>query len=138
MLFGSRARGDAHVGSDWDFGYLAVSDIDVATLLAAIVTTVRSDRVDLVDLARGSGLLRYRAARDGVIVYEARPRLCEAFRLDALDFWCDAGPLLQRGYAAVLAELDIDEPVRSRCAGGAHDRRRPPPAPRRRPPSCLA
>jgi predicted nucleotidyltransferase len=106
MLFGSRARGDAHHGSDWDFGYLAAGDIDHAALLAAIVETVRSDRVDLVNLAPASGLLRYRAARDGVVVFEARPRLSEAFRLEALDFWCDAGPLLQQGYAAVLAELD--------------------------------
>ena len=106
MLFGSRARGDAHDSSDWDFGYLAGGDIDQAVLLTAIVDTVRTDRVDLVDLARASGLLRYRAARDGVAVFEARPRLAEAFRLDALDFWCDAGPLLQQGYAAVLAELD--------------------------------
>jgi predicted nucleotidyltransferase len=106
ILFGSRARGDAHDASDWDFGYLAAGDIDYAALLAVIATIVRSDRVDLVDLARASGLLRYRAARDGVVVFEARPRLSEAFRLDALDFWCDAGPLLQQGYAAVLAELD--------------------------------
>lgn len=104
MLFGSRARGDAHDASDWDFGYLAASTVDVPSLLVAIVETVGSDRVDLVDLARASALLRYRAARDGVVVFEARPRLSESFRLDALDFWCDAGPLLQQGYAAVLAE----------------------------------
>jgi len=106
MLFGSRARGDAHDASDWDFGYLASGEIDYPALLAAIVTTVCADRVDLVDLSRASGLLRYRAARDGLLIFEARPRLSEAFRLDALDFWCDAGPLLQQGYRAVLAELD--------------------------------
>lgn len=106
LLFGSRARGDAHDASDWDLGYLASGDMDYAGLLASIVHAVSTDRVDLVDLARASGLLRYRAARDGVVVFEARPRLAETFRLDALDFWCDAGPLLQRGYAAVLAELD--------------------------------
>jgi hypothetical protein len=50
-------------------------------------------------------LLRYRAARDGRVVYErdgAGPR----FRLAAADFWCDAGPQLQRAYTGVLAELD--------------------------------
>lgn len=106
MLFGSRARGDSHDASDWDFGYLASGDIDYPALLTGIVQAVHTDRVDLVDLTHASGLLRYRAARDGVVVFEARPRLAEAFRLDALDFWCDAGPLLQQGYAAVLAELD--------------------------------
>ena len=97
-------RGDAHEGSDWDFGYQSTAEIDVPGLLAAIVETIRSDRVDLVDLARASGLLRYRAARDGVVVFEARPRLGESFSLEAADFWCDAGPLLQQGYAAVLAD----------------------------------
>jgi predicted nucleotidyltransferase len=106
LLFGSRARGASHGGSDWDFGYLAGGGFDAAALLAAIVEHLHEDRVDLVDLSRASGLLRYRAARDGITVFEARPRLAEQFRLDAADFWCDAGTLLQRGYADVLARLD--------------------------------
>ena len=92
--------------SDWDLSYLASSDVDIAALHSAIVEVLHTDRVDLVDLSRASGLLRYRAARDGVVVFEARPRVAEAFALDAIDFWCDAGPLLRRGYANVLAELD--------------------------------
>lgn len=106
MLFGSRARGDAHDRSDWDFGYLATADLDVPALLARLVETLHSDRVDLVDLRSASGLLRYRAARDGVALFEARPRLAEAFRLDAAGFWCDASPVLQQGYAGVLERLD--------------------------------
>jgi predicted nucleotidyltransferase len=106
MLFGSRARGDSHARSDWDFGYLAARGFDSAALHAAIVEHLGDDRVDLVDLSRASGLLRYRAARDGVVVFEAGPRLAERFRLEAADFWCDAGPLLQRGYADVLSRLE--------------------------------
>ena len=102
LLFGSRARDDAHPNSDWDLGYLPSGDLDVDALLAAIAETVGTDRVDLVDLSRASGLLRYRAARDGCLVFEARPRLAEAFRLEAVTFWCDAAPVLQRGYQAVL------------------------------------
>jgi predicted nucleotidyltransferase len=104
-LFGSRARADAHAHSDWDFGYLADDTLDVAALLAAPVETVGSDRVDLVDLDRASGLLRYRAARDGVALFESRSRLMEGFCLDAADFWCDAEPILRRGYDDVLADL---------------------------------
>ena len=105
LLFGSRARTDAHPRSDWDLAYLAGAGFDLAALVGALVEAVGSDRVDLVDLRRASGLLRYRVARDGQVVYEARPRLAERFRLEAAQFWCDAAPVLQRGYDEVLAEL---------------------------------
>ena len=105
MLFGSRGRGEAHPGSDWDFGYLATGDFDMAAFVGALVEIVGSDRIDLVDLRRASGLLRYRAARDGQPVYEARPRLAEQFCLEAVQFWCDAAPILERAYDEVLAEL---------------------------------
>ena len=105
MLFGSRARTDAHTGSDWDLAYLAAPGFDLAAFLGAVVEIVGTDRVDLVDLRRASGLLRYGAARDGRIVFEARPRLAERFSLDAAQFWCDAEFVLQRGYDDVLAGL---------------------------------
>jgi predicted nucleotidyltransferase len=105
MLFGSRARREEHARSDWDFGYLGDHTLDVASLLAALVEAVGSDRVDLVDLARASGLLRFRAARDGMALFESRPRIMEVFCLDAADFWCDAEPILRRGYRDVLADL---------------------------------
>lgn len=105
MVFGSRARGDATDRSDWDFGYLATDAIDVPELLASIVTLLGTDRIDLVDLQRASGLLRYRAARDGRVVFEARPGTFERFRFDAVRFWCDARAVLQRGYEDVLAGL---------------------------------
>jgi predicted nucleotidyltransferase len=106
LLFGSRARSETHACSDWDFGYLASARLDAAGLLAALVETTGSDRIDLVDLQRAGGLLRYRAARDGQVVYESQPGVADAFRLEAVRFWCEAAPVLQRGYEAVLAELD--------------------------------
>jgi predicted nucleotidyltransferase len=105
LLHGSRARGDMHAGSDWDFAYLGGARLDVAALLAAIVEAIHDDRLDLADLAKAGGLLRYRAARDGIVLFESRPRLAEQFRLDAVGFWCDAQPVLQRGYRAVLEGL---------------------------------
>ena len=106
FLFGSRARGEAHPGSDWDFGYLGSGALDVDGLLSTLIATVKSDRVDLADLRRASGLLRYRVARDGQVVFERTAGLADAFRLEAADFWCDAGELLQRGYDDVLAGLE--------------------------------
>src|SRR5262245_40507587 len=96
VLFGSRARRDEHARSDWDFGYLGSATLDIEALLAALVETVGNERIDLVDLARASGLLRYRAARDGFAIFELRPRTMEAFSLDAADFWCDVEPILRR------------------------------------------
>ena len=105
LLFGSRARGDAGSHSDWDFGYTGSPALDVASLLANLTLSTGSDRIDLVDLGRTSGLLRYRAARDGIRIFEARAGLFDEFRFDAVQFWCDAGPVLERGYADVLERL---------------------------------
>jgi predicted nucleotidyltransferase len=105
LLYGSRARGDSRAQSDWDFGYVGGPQLDAAGLLAGIVEVIRDDRVDLVNLATAGALLRYRSARDGVVLYESRPRLGEQFRLDAADFWCDAQPVLQRGYQAALERI---------------------------------
>ena len=105
LAFGSRARRDAVSHSDWDFGYLADEGLDVAKLLGALVSIVGTDRVDLVDLQRANGLPRFRAARDGRTVFEASPGLADRFRMEAATFWCDAPPILLRGYDNVLAEL---------------------------------
>lgn len=105
MLFGSRARGDQSPHSDWDFGYLGTPDLDVEALLGNLVTAVASDRVDLVDLRRASGLLRFRAAQDGVAVFEASTGSADRFRLESSQFWCDAEAVLRRGYEGVLSEL---------------------------------
>lgn len=106
LLFGSRARGDARPAADWDFGYLAAPGLDVTALLVRLVEIVGSDRVDLADLGRATGLLRYRAARDGQLLFEARRGISDEFRLQAALFWCDAAPVLQRGYEELLAELE--------------------------------
>jgi hypothetical protein len=105
FLFGSRARGDAAAGSDWDFGYLASGAFDEATLLGAIVIILGSDHVDLVNLRRAGGLLRFRAARDGQLLFETRRGLGDQFRLEAAQFWCEAAAVLRHGYDEVLAEF---------------------------------
>ena len=105
VLFGSRARGEDSTRSDWDFGYLADPVVDPAALMAALAEAVGSERIDLVDLARASGLLRFRVARDGVLIHEAPPGRFDRFRFDAARFWFDAEPVLRAGYDAVLDRL---------------------------------
>ncbi|MBM3770296.1 MAG: hypothetical protein FJW27_03240 [Acidimicrobiia bacterium] len=77
----------------------------VPALLASLVTTLETDRVDLVDLERASGLLRFRAASEGQLIFEAVDGLADRFRLEAATFWFDAEPVLRRGYERLLAEL---------------------------------
>jgi len=105
VVFGSRARGDTTAASDWDVGILAGADLDHERLLADLVRALGTERLDLVDLAGAGALLRFRAARDGVAVFERTPDAFARFWLEAVDFWCDAGPLIRAGYEAVLTDL---------------------------------
>ncbi len=105
ILFGSRARGEARPGADWDFGYVADETADISGLLACLVEAIEDDHVDLVDLRRAGGLLRYRAACDGLLVYEATVGRFDQYRLQAAQFWCDNAPVFERGYEEVLEAL---------------------------------
>ena len=110
LLIGSRARGDHHAGSDWDFGVLRAartegSELDLLALRADLSGALASDDVDLVDLARASALLRYQAARDGHVVVEPEEGSVLHFRTEATLFWCDVECVVTRAQAAVLAEL---------------------------------
>ena len=103
VLHGSRARGDAGPTADWDLGYLG--EADPSALTAAAAHLLGTDAVDVVDLACASALLRFRAARDGVALLERSPDAFLRFRLDAVTFWCDAGPVIRAAQADVLAAL---------------------------------
>lgn len=104
LLFGSRARGDAAPTADWDLGYLADASFDPAALVAELVRALGTDRVDLVDLSAASGLLRFRAARDGIAVFGDADAI-ERFGIDTALFWCDVEPVLRNAYDAVLERL---------------------------------
>jgi predicted nucleotidyltransferase len=110
LLFGSRARGDASASSDWDFGYLAQVGFDPDELLADLIGRLNTERVDLVDLERANGLLRYRAAAEGKLLHEAAPGELERFWLDAVSFWYDAEPVLLAGYEDVLERVQQGRP----------------------------
>jgi predicted nucleotidyltransferase len=105
VLHGSRARGEEHTGSDWDFGALFDDGADPSALAAALSSAVGSDAVDLADLRRSSALLRYRAARDGTPLFERVAGEFLAFKLEAVQFWCDAGPVIRVAQRDVLAQL---------------------------------
>ncbi|MBS0655189.1 MAG: hypothetical protein JSR46_05390 [Verrucomicrobia bacterium] len=104
MLFGSRARGDVGVRSDWDFAYNAKGSFDQLALLTELTLLLKTDNVDLVNLSKASGLLRFRAAKDGTVLYQKDGEY-EKFWLQAALFWCDAGPIIRAEYDALLRRL---------------------------------
>jgi predicted nucleotidyltransferase len=105
LLFGSRARGDARDASDWDFAYVADGTFDVAALQLDLVDTLGTDQLDVVNLEQAGALLRFRAARDGIVVFARAPLDYERFWLAAVQFWCEAGPTIRAAYEGNLAEL---------------------------------
>jgi predicted nucleotidyltransferase len=105
LLHGSRARGDQHPRSDWDFAYEADPMFDPDALLAALADRLKADRIDLVDLDRAGALLRHRVARDAVVLFERIPGRFQRFWLDAVHTWCDLAPVLEPLYAGVLETL---------------------------------
>lgn len=105
VLHGSRARGEVRPDSDWDFGYLADGPFDPDALLASAVGALGADAIDLVDLSRASGQLRYRAAGEAQVVFARTAGAFDSFWLDAVSFWCDAAPVLRAGYDQVLEDM---------------------------------
>jgi predicted nucleotidyltransferase len=105
VLHGSRARGDDHERSDWDFGYEADASFDPDALLATLVERLACDRIDLADLNRAGALLRFRVARDGSAVFEREAGAFDRFRLEAVHTWCDMQPVLERAYNQVLEDV---------------------------------
>lgn len=102
LLYGSRARNEAHALSDWDFAYEADPAFDPDALLAALADALHADRIDLVDLDRAGALLRHRVARDGVVLFEHTAGRFDRFWLSAVDTWCDLAPILEPLYARAL------------------------------------
>lgn len=104
LLFGSRARGTEHPGSDADVavGLTAGAARDVQTLgrLAARLESAAGRRVDLVLLDEAPAPLAYRIFRDGGVLVER-----------------DRAALVARKARAILDYLDF-KPVEELCAAG--------------------
>jgi hypothetical protein len=105
LLHGSRARGDERADSDWDFAYLGDEGLDELGLRSFLARAVRSESIDVVDLSRASGLLRFRAARDGLLLHERQAGVYEDFVLASARFWFDVEPVLKGAYKSVLEGL---------------------------------
>jgi predicted nucleotidyltransferase len=99
VLFGSRAKGRAISGSDWDLGVRfgpgsAASPADPMRLYRldwelAAALGCSSDAVDVVDLDQASYLLQRVVAEDGQPLFERRPGLFGSFCSRAIRQWAD-------------------------------------------------
>lgn len=82
ILFGSRARGDIHADSDWDFAVFydrtmrenVIDNNILATWetprLLGEILQINSDQIDLIDLDCCNPLIAHFVARDGQLLYE--------------------------------------------------------------------
>jgi uncharacterized protein len=91
ILFGSRARGDTHAKSDWDFAALYDEKLweesckdrgfawfEVPGILGEAFR-INSDEIDVVELNRCSQPIAHFIARDGILLYEKEPGEFEKF-----------------------------------------------------------
>ena len=104
VLRGSRARGDALPGSDWDLGYLG-DTVDLLALRADLVDALCTDDVDLVPLARASAVLRRDAAVDGKVLAERQPGTFADFQVAAVVFWADVEPVVREAHDDVARAM---------------------------------
>ena len=71
-LFGSRAKGRAHEGSDWDIGLLGREAYGFKQLLQAsteLAVSLSTEHVDLIDLFCANTVLAYQIISEGECVW---------------------------------------------------------------------
>lgn len=96
IIFGSRARGDTHSKSDWDFAALYDEEIrdksckdrgfawfEVPGIIEEVFS-INSDNIDIVELNRSSPLIAHFVARDGKLIYEKKSGEFENFKHKSL------------------------------------------------------
>jgi len=135
LLFGSRARGSAAEGSDFDIAILAERPLTleelegIAAELAAALS-VPADKVDVVDLQAAPNELLYKVIRDGELLYASdEERFREWLRrayvrvLDEEECFKETyyARLLRRiggSRAALRANIRFQQPALKRARGG--------------------
>jgi predicted nucleotidyltransferase len=92
VLFGSRATGRAHAGSDFDVGIIPVDpemSLHDELALASSLSAAVSAEVDVVRLDEDAPLLGSEVARHGVCLFEAHPGVFAAYQADAMSRYID-------------------------------------------------
>jgi uncharacterized protein len=89
-LFGSLVRGRARSDSDIDLAIAAPAALDPVRVfdLGLDLGSLAGRDVDLVDLRRGSVLLRHVVMTEGKLLHAASPEACSTFAADTAALWC--------------------------------------------------
>ena len=116
ILFGSRARGDYDLSSDWDIAFLDASNpsntkpywFPGADLLITLsnLLQISEDRIDLVDLSTCSDILSHFIARDGQLIYERYSGIFEHFHQRAIKSSADLREFRQTQHQKILSALN--------------------------------
>jgi predicted nucleotidyltransferase len=108
VLFGSRAKGAAREGSDFDVGVLPIDPgvpLKHELALASALSGITGTEVDLVRLDRDDPLLGREIAESGQCLFESAPGAFAAYRAEAMSRWADFDETIAPHRARMLARL---------------------------------
>ncbi len=80
VLFGSKAKGQVRLDSDYDIAVQLDGTADLIALTTEAMQLFGVTDVDLVDLRRANSLLLMRVTTSGVVLYEREPGLFHRFQ----------------------------------------------------------
>jgi len=125
-LFGSRAGSTEGPISDYDIAVLfSKAPLYEATYRMAhkLVTLLKTERVDLVELNRAPTELRYSVIATGIVIYEVSTFVRVEFEASTLSSYGDYLPILRRQRKEILEECKYEAGIqRYRKALGETER----------------
>ncbi|MEA5598572.1 type VII toxin-antitoxin system MntA family adenylyltransferase antitoxin [Rivularia sp. UHCC 0363] len=117
VLFGSRATGNTHGNSDWDFAVLYDEDkrnyctnnnpgaLFELPMLIGETLNINPDNIDIVELNHCSWLISHFVARDGILLFEKDSGGFEYFRLTSLRDESELKKFRQEQHQLIKIEL---------------------------------
>jgi len=117
VLFGSRATGNVHPGSDWDFAVLYDRELlrarmknywywlEIDRLLTQMLPSIPMAKIDVAELNHCSPLLGYQVASEGKLLYEKHPGEFIKFQCLAAKIYADTAKFREAQWEALKLAL---------------------------------